>query len=53
MEHGNTISAPDTSQNQTLSPEKLARQAKNAEAKERNRAEYEANTTVRKCLGMQ
>jgi len=50
MEQEGTVSTSETSQNQTLSPDELARRAKNAEVKERRRAEYEANTTVRKCL---
>lgn len=50
MEQENTMSASETSQNQTLSPDKLARRAKNAEVREQQRAEYEANTTARKCL---
>jgi len=36
---------------ETVSPEKLARQAKNAAAKEQARIAFEAKTTVRKCLG--
>lgn len=50
VEQEGTTSASDTSQNQTLSPDELARRAKNAEARKRRRAEYEANTTARKCL---
>ncbi len=50
MGQENTISASDTSQNQPLSSNKLERQAKNAEGRERRRAEYEASTTSRKCL---
>ncbi len=44
------MSASDTLQSQPLSPDQLARRAKNAEARERHRIEYEKNTTARKCL---
>lgn len=47
------MSTSNALQDHPLSPEKLARQASNAKARERHRAEYEANTTARKCLGCQ
>lgn len=43
--------ALDTDAEETLSPEKLAKMAKNAKAKEQVRLAYEARTTARKCLG--
>jgi len=45
------MSASAPSQQQTLSPGQPAREAKNDAARERKRAEYEASTTARKCLG--
>lgn len=45
------MSTLNPQQDETLSPEKLAKMAKNAEAKEQLRIAYEAKTTARKCLG--
>lgn len=50
-EQEDTMSTLNPQQDETLSPEKLAKMAKNAEAKEQLRIAYEAKTTARKCLG--
>lgn len=41
----------DDAQHQTLSAEQLAKQERVAVAKELQRADYEARTTARNCLG--
>jgi len=45
------MSTPEPTQDQAQSPEKLAKMAKNAAAREQVRVAYEAKTTARNCLG--
>jgi len=51
MEQEDKMSVSEPTQEQTLSPDQLAKMAKNAAAKEQLRVAYEAKTTARKCLG--